>query len=407
MRKNIVIIILTLIALVLVLSFDGKVNAWSKTDGYHTYTNNQYGFSLDYPIGWYSTDLNTDKFSGTTYEKNYDFVLWRAVSPSLIYVEDVDKVGINPDFPGIPIAGVPSLSVIQSPLDNTRTSLIAEASKVGLGSVTVLSDKNILVKGVTVAEIIFTYVNNDSKIAAKQFTALGGKSISGRVYKGYGIVLSYPDSGRMIYIICIFDPTTYDEKFAQDILHNITFSSSKDIKTFNFPEGAGTIVGTDISVQLPYGTSVLSLTPIITVSEGATVNPKSGVAKNFTFPVNYTVTAMDLTTKIYQVTVTVAKNPAKEITSFGFVDPKAEGRIDEEKKIIDVVVPKDTDLTKLVAIFSTTGKVVEVDAVEQKSGETSNDFTKPLIYRVIAEDDTYQEYIVNVGESVEGGLIGE
>ena len=70
-------------------------------------------------------------------------------------------------------------------------------------------------------------------------------------------------------------------------------------------DAAGTISGTSITVSVPYGTSVTALVPTIAVSAGATVNPASGAARNFTSPVTYTVTAEDaVTTAAYTVTVT-------------------------------------------------------------------------------------------------------
>ncbi|MDD3244519.1 MAG: hypothetical protein PHU47_00005, partial [Candidatus ainarchaeum sp.] len=58
-----------------------------------------------------------------------------------------------------------------------------------------------------------------------------------------------------------------------------------------------------IKVTLPEGTDVTNLIPTITISEGATVNPESGVAQNFTDPVNYTVTPETGDQKVYTVVV--------------------------------------------------------------------------------------------------------
>jgi hypothetical protein len=58
----------------------------------------------------------------------------------------------------------------------------------------------------------------------------------------------------------------------------------------------------------------MSLTPTIAIS-GASVSPASGAAQDFTAPVIYTVTAADLTTKAYTVTVNVAPSGAKDITA--------------------------------------------------------------------------------------------
>ncbi len=73
------------------------------------------------------------------------------------------------------------------------------------------------------------------------------------------------------------------------------------------PYGAATIVDTNITMVLPFGTDLTSLTPDILVSSNATCSPASGVAQNFTAPVIYTVVSASLAnTNEYTVTLTVA-----------------------------------------------------------------------------------------------------
>jgi hypothetical protein len=57
-----------------------------------------------------------------------------------------------------------------------------------------------------------------------------------------------------------------------------------------------------ITVQVPKGTEVSNLTPTITLTEGATVSPASGVACDFTNPVTFTATYKTASTS-YVVTV--------------------------------------------------------------------------------------------------------
>ena len=72
------------------------------------------------------------------------------------------------------------------------------------------------------------------------------------------------------------------------------------------PFAMSEILGTDVTFYLPPGTPLNPVTPIITLSPFATVSPASGVARNFTAPVNYTVTAQDgVSTAIYTVTAVV------------------------------------------------------------------------------------------------------
>jgi hypothetical protein len=85
-------------------------------------------------------------------------------------------------------------------------------------------------------------------------------------------------------------------------------SAEAEILTFSVPNQVGSSVinsaaGT-IQVTVQPGANVTALIPTITVSNGATINPASGVAQNFTTPVVYTVTAQNgTTTKPWTVSV--------------------------------------------------------------------------------------------------------
>ncbi len=91
-------------------------------------------------------------------------------------------------------------------------------------------------------------------------------------------------------------------------------SSIKDITQFTILGINGTIGTNTIALTVPYGTSLTSLTPTITHT-GASINPASGVAQNFTNPVQYTVTAEDGSMKNYMVTVSVAPNKSYTFTA--------------------------------------------------------------------------------------------
>ena len=70
-------------------------------------------------------------------------------------------------------------------------------------------------------------------------------------------------------------------------------SAAGDITAVTVNGEAWTINGTNITYTYPTETEAAPLTPVITVSPGATVNPPSGAAQNFFTPqgVSYTVTA--------------------------------------------------------------------------------------------------------------------
>jgi parallel beta-helix repeat protein len=114
-------------------------------------------------------------------------------------------------------------------------------------------------------------------------------------------------------------PVTYtvhaSDSSTQPYVVTVTFAANtaKAITAFDFngltPHVIGTVTESTHTVALtvPFGTAVTALVPTITIT-GASVNPASGVAQNFTSPVTYTVHAADASTQAYTVTVHVAAN---------------------------------------------------------------------------------------------------
>lgn len=97
-------------------------------------------------------------------------------------------------------------------------------------------------------------------------------------------------------------------------------SNAKQITSFviqGTPDVTATINETTktIALAMPFGTNVTALVPIITVSPEANVSPASGIAQNFTNPVQYIVTAADGSTASYMVTVTIGGAHTIELTS--------------------------------------------------------------------------------------------
>ena len=94
---------------------------------------------------------------------------------------------------------------------------------------------------------------------------------------------------------------------------------------------------------------------------------------------------------------TVARAPlssAKAITAYSISG--VAGTIDEAGKTIDVTMPFGTNVTGLVAIFTTTGSSVRVGAAMQVSGTTANNFTNPVVYTVTAANSSVVNYTVTV-----------
>jgi hypothetical protein len=85
---------------------------------------------------------------------------------------------------------------------------------------------------------------------------------------------------------------------------------------------------------------------------------------------------------------------AKTITAFSFASPAATGSINGTA--ISVKLPVGTNVTALVATFTTTGASVKVGSTTQTSGVTANNFTNPVVYRVTAADGSTQDYTVTI-----------
>lgn len=95
---------------------------------------------------------------------------------------------------------------------------------------------------------------------------------------------------------------------------------------------------------------------------------------------------------IFNFSCMFEKTSNKEIVNFLINNTKAS----ISNNNINLTLAFGTDLTNLVAGFQTTGVKVTVNNVEQVSGITPNDFTNPVIYKVIAEDESTKDYRVNV-----------
>ena len=182
-------------------------------------------------------------------------------------------------------------------------------------------------------------------------------------------------------------------------------SSENAITEFSIlaPPSSGVIdeAGRRIVVTVPHATDLTVLVAQF-VTSGARViiddvEQVSGVTVNdFSDPLTYTVTAEDGSTARYAVEVRALPGSDKALTELLFVGTSSTSTIDPEARIVRVRVPEGTDLTSLVAGFTTTGVSVTVDGREQQSGLTSNDFTRPVCYRLTAEDGTTADWSVRV-----------
>lgn len=165
-------------------------------------------------------------------------------------------------------------------------------------------------------------------------------------------------------------------------------NSSKEITAFSLPGEVSSAVidqnaGT-ITAFLPEGTNVSSLTPTVTIT-GESYTPTG--AQNFTNPVKYTVKAQNGETKEYTVTIKFLSET--DIGSFKIGD--IEGTINQDTKVITIVVPSSVDLTAVTPVITT----VNAGATVTPAGpvDLSNSWTSPVKFTVTKDAQT-KEYTV-------------
>src|SRR5674476_490429 len=78
------------------------------------------------------------------------------------------------------------------------------------------------------------------------------------------------------------------------------------------------------------------------------------------------------------------------------------GTINETTKSVAVILPNGTNVTALVATFTSTGASVKVGATVQTSAITANNFSSPVAYTVTAADGSTAIYNVSATVAAAG-----
>ncbi|MDR1155199.1 MAG: DUF5018 domain-containing protein [Bacteroidales bacterium] len=132
-------------------------------------------------------------------------------------------------------------------------------------------------------------------------------SANATVNPASGAAQDFSAANGVTYTVTAQDGTTKKTYTAKATVEP-SVGTGAEILSFTVNGEAWTINGTNIIKFFPNGTPITNLTPTITLSAGATVNPASDAAQNFFTEqgVTYTVTAGDeTTTKEYTVKTTV------------------------------------------------------------------------------------------------------
>ncbi|MCD9024085.1 S-layer homology domain-containing protein [Cohnella silvisoli] len=185
-------------------------------------------------------------------------------------------------------------------------------------------------------------------------------------------------------------------------------SSAKAITAFSLAAQTGAAMidvnNHTVDIQVAYGTNLnnslvatFNLSAGATAKVGATTQISGTTANNFSNIVTYVVTAQDNSTQNWTVLVIVAPNSAKDITAFSFAVQNGVATIDSIAHTVDIQVFSGNNLNGLVATFAVSpGATAKVGATAQTSGTTTNDFSNAVTYTVTAQDNTKQDWTVNV-----------
>ncbi|MCK0146239.1 PKD domain-containing protein, partial [Arenibacter sp. F26102] len=179
-------------------------------------------------------------------------------------------------------------------------------------------------------------------------------------------------------------------------------SIETDILTFVLSEDTATAnIDTDnhsVTLEVPNGTG-LTLTPTITLSDGATISPLSGISQDFSTQINYTVTAEDeSTSQIWEVTITEASppnsTPVVDNQSFAVAEDAA------LNSIVGTVVATD-DGTVVYSItagnesgtFAMDGTTGEITVLTSLDFETTNQY---LLTVEVSDGELTDDAIVTI-----------
>jgi exo-beta-1,3-glucanase (GH17 family) len=159
-------------------------------------------------------------------------------------------------------------------------------------------------------------------------------------------------------------------------------SSACDIVSFMVDGLAWDVNSTEITHIYPPETEETFLTPTITLSQGATVNPASGTAQNFFTAegVTYTVTAGNgATKKTYTAKATKAQSGAVEIV-INYIPPIGEGGVAEGRVMWGDLTENNVAQYAVIAMLRTSG----------------NDYVKPYYDNYLSAIDATGKFSINI-----------
>ena len=288
----------------------------------------------------------------------------------------------------------------------TVTVIFGPKPKSSEKSILTFEFPELLIKGIVsnkTVNITVPYNTDISKLKAKFTLSTLAKAFVGNQEQfsetsinDYSSPLTYTvmaeDSSKLDYVINV----TVGSNTQDNLLLEFGFVGFKQ---------KATIKGYAVYITLPLGTNIKALNATWTISTNAyvrynneTPEQSGNNSHDYTTPIKYAVIGSG-PSAIYTVYVTlgndIPKSAEKNMLTFGINNPKVTGVILDTN--ISITVPFGTNISNLLAEFTASDKTtVKVGQVIQTSGITYNDFTKGLVYTVIAEDGSIKYYSVTI-----------
>lgn len=237
------------------------------------------------------------------------------------------------------------------------------------------------------------------------------------------------DFRKTLTYVCTSRDGQYTRRYTVKIRFVYAEPSLSVLKTFRFPAGInpltkdceGRIDQTARTVHITAcyaGQKPKKLIPEFSATGEVTVDSltQTGGAsvQDFEYPVYYKVTATDDPSvyTVYQVIVNFeySADSGCELTEFKLLmqdNPSltqdVTASISAHSGTVYALLPRGADVTNLIPRFTARGRVT-VDNIEQTSGETAQDFSSEVEYKVTSENGLYTKiYRVNLQQS--GGII--
>ena len=206
-------------------------------------------------------------------------------------------------------------------------------------------------------------------------------------------------NGAVIYTVTANDQVTVQ---LWTVTVTIALNIETDILTFNIPNQVGTtlINSTDhtISAIISAGSSLTSVIPTITLSAGASVDPASGVAVDFTnSPVSYTVTAENgITQQVWSVSVLDESALQNDILTFEVPNQIGTSVINNINHTVSAVVMNGTPLGGIAPLLTVSPGAI----VNPPSGTGVNYSNGPVNYTVTSQTGTPQIWVATITEEI-------